>query len=124
MPNLGPQVELVCPILEHPSQDNSDTSDPERSTHKYAGGIAQTRVKNMTTRHESRRPSPKAAGPKVPVENLLTGSVSELEFAYVERAEQCTHDRMFEFAESHMKKILMKCVSVLSTMSTGRIPVE
>jgi hypothetical protein len=45
-------------------------STPASSTHRYAGGIAQIRLKNRMTRHESRRPSPNIAGPNVPEANL------------------------------------------------------
>jgi hypothetical protein len=45
-------------------------SIPESSTHRYAGGTAQIRLKNRMTRHESRRPSPKVTGPSVPDANL------------------------------------------------------
>jgi hypothetical protein len=41
------------------------------NTHRYAGGMAQIKLKNRMTRHESRRPSPKDTGPSVPVENLV-----------------------------------------------------
>lgn len=45
-------------------------SIPESSTHRYAGGTAQIRLKNRMTRHESRRSSPKVTGPSVPDANL------------------------------------------------------
>ena len=35
-----------------------------------------------------------------------------------------THVRMLIFADSHTKNILMKCVSVLSSTATGRIPIK
>ena len=40
------------------------------STHRYAGGMAPRRLKIKMTRHESRRPSPKVTGPRVPEANL------------------------------------------------------
>ena len=45
-------------------------STPASSTHRYAGGVAQIRLKNRMTRHESRRLSPNIAGPNVPEANL------------------------------------------------------
>jgi len=41
-----------------------------RSTHRYAGGMAPRRLKIKMTMHESRRPSPKVTGPRVPEANL------------------------------------------------------
>jgi hypothetical protein len=46
------------------------TSVLARSTHRYAGGMALRRLKIKMTRHESRRPSPKVTGPRVPEANL------------------------------------------------------
>ena len=34
-----------------------------------------------------------------------------------------TNDDMFRVADNHRKNILMKCVSVLSSTATGRIPI-
>ena len=75
----------------------------------------------MITRHESRRLSPKATGPNVPAENLRIATSWSL--AYQRKAGKWrTYDRMFVFAESHMKKIFMKRVSVFSLTGTGRMP--
>jgi hypothetical protein len=46
------------------------TSNSTSGTHRYDGAIAASSVKYVITRHESRRPSPKATGPNVPAENL------------------------------------------------------
>ena len=95
--------------------------------------MAQIKLKNKTTRHESRRPSPKDIGPSVPTENLrkrkaqgswfgsnsLRGKIREMEMEMGK-----THVTMFAFAESHIKKSLMKCISVLSSTATGWIPVR
>jgi hypothetical protein len=100
------------------------TLSPESSTHKYDGGIAESRVKNVMMRHESRRPNPKAAGPKVPVENLQKRPRILASIYRLKLRKRQTHDRMFVLAENHKKKILMKLVSVLSSTSTGRIPIK
>src|SRR6266481_10088906 len=47
----------------------------EGNTYKYAGGIAQSKLKNRITRHESRRPSPKVTGPRVPEANLRKSQI-------------------------------------------------
>ena len=93
-------------------------------THKYEGGIAEMRVKKVMTRHESRRPSPKAAGPNAPEENLRIGPNHSVRLTSVIQGKRHTHGRMFAFAENHTKKTLMKYVSVLSIASTGRIPIK
>src|SRR6267154_1449844 len=76
------------------------------------------------TRHESRRPSPKVTGPSVPEANLRKSQIVRPGVTSAVEQDRQTHDRMFIFADSHTKNILMKCVSVLSSMSTGRIPIE
>lgn len=53
-------------------------------THRYAGGSAQSKLKNKITKHESRTPSPKATGPRVPAEK----------------------DKMLTFHANHKKKFL------------------
>ena len=115
----GPRSHLFTEIQNICRRTTSSAS----STHKYDGPIAASIVKNMITRHESRRPSPKATGPNVPAENLRMaksrGSPYELS-----AGKRHTHDKMFAFAENHIKKILMKRVSVLSLAGTGRIPIE
>jgi hypothetical protein len=98
-------------------------SIPESSTHRYAGGTAQIRSKNRMTRHESRRPSPKVTGPSVPDANLRKRAKSRAGLR-TQLRERNTHDKMFIFADIHMKNILMKCVSVLSSTATGWIPIK
>ena len=41
------------------------------TTHRYAGGIAKIRLIKRMAKQLSPRPSPKAVGPRVPVENLV-----------------------------------------------------
>src|SRR6266403_4464664 len=88
----------------------------EGNTYKYAGGIAQSKLKNRITRHESRRPSPKVTGPRVPEANLRrsqsVGPKPGYERNY--KVKKHTHDRMFVFPDNHRRNIFMKCVSVLS----------
>jgi hypothetical protein len=98
-------------------------SIPTSSTHRYAGGTAQKRLKNRMTRHESRRPSPKVTGPSVP-EAKLRKSQSVRPRVPTNQGKRHTHDKMFILAESHTKNILMKYVSVLSSTATGRIPIK
>ena len=96
------------------------------STYRYAGGTAQIKLKNRITRHESRRPSPKDTGPSVPAENLRIKIKPSLIIRLTDAIKGKrgrTHDRIFVFADSHMKNILTKCVSVLSSTATGWIPV-
>jgi hypothetical protein len=68
-PVLGPMSHFITSIqhIRHKA-----TSIPLRgtTTYRYAGGIAQIMLKKMMTRHESRRPSPKVTGPRVPEANL------------------------------------------------------
>lgn len=79
----------------------------------------------MITRQESRRSSPKATGPNVPVENLRAVKPNHGDQpASASQENRGTHDRMFVFAESQIKKILIKRVSVLSSTGTGLIPVK
>jgi hypothetical protein len=97
------------------------------STYRYAGGMAQIKLKNRMTRHKSRRPSPKDTGPSVPAENLRIKIKPSLIVSLTDAIKgKCghTHDSIFVFADSHMKNILMKCVSVLSSTATGWIPVR
>lgn len=70
------------------------------------------------TRHESRRPSSKATGPSVPVANLPKCRHQR------NQGKRHTHDKMFVFADSHIKNILIKCVSVLSSTEMGWIPIK
>jgi hypothetical protein len=62
-PVLGPMSYLFI-LIEHIRRktDPAATSN----THRYAGAIAQSRLKNTMTKHESRRPSPKVTGPNDP----------------------------------------------------------
>ena len=54
--------------------------------YKYEGRAAQMRLKNRITRHESRSPSPKTAGPRVPAENLSNVSRVTSQAAYAGEA--------------------------------------
>ena len=74
-------------------------------------------LKNKITRHESRSPSPNAAGPRVPAENLS----NMLPLGFQHRWEP-TDERMLKFIENQTKNILLYCVSVLRSGGTGRIP--
>ncbi len=78
---------------------------------------------NRITRHESRRPSPKVTGPSVPAANLQN-SQSLRPTLRTQLRKRNTNDKMFVFADNHIKNILMKCVSVLSSTATGRIPIQ
>ena len=79
-------------------------------------------MKNVITTQESRKSSPKATGPNVPVENLRTVKPNHGDQPTSACQERATHERMFVFAESQIKKILIKRVSVLSLAGTGLIP--
>ena len=76
------------------------------------------------TRHASRRPSPKATGPNVPVENLRQKRSELNDYCCNYVGKNGTHDIMFVFADSHIKNILLNCVSFLSSKATGWIPVS
>ena len=87
--------------------------------------MAEIKLKNRMTRHESRRPSPKATGPSVPVENLRTqSSVTDRLSDASDPGENGTDATMFVFTDTHIKNILIKCVSVLSSTATGWMPVQ
>ena len=64
-PVRGPQV-----ALRHRSRLVCSGFKLTEDTYKYEGRAAQMRLKNRITKHESRNPSPKTAGPSVPDENL------------------------------------------------------
>ena len=66
-PFWGPRSYLFT-LSQHIRNKTAFT--PTSSTHRYAGGTEQIRLKNRMTRHESRRPSPKATGPNVPEAKL------------------------------------------------------
>jgi hypothetical protein len=74
-------------------------------------------------KHDSLRLSAKVVGPRVPKANLrkkpnlVTRPVDTSE-----TREERTHGTIVVFAESHKKNILTKCVSVLSSSSTGWMP--
>ena len=93
------------------------------NTYRYAGAIAQSRLKDRMTRHESRRPSPKVTGPNEPDAKLRKRAKSYVP-TYEKHQGKGTHGSMFIFADNHTKNILMKCVSVLSSMLTGWIPIK
>jgi hypothetical protein len=57
-------------VIQYFRHEDENAFSLASSTHKYAGGIANSKLKNRMTRHESRRLSPKTAGPSVPEENL------------------------------------------------------
>jgi hypothetical protein len=88
-----------------------------KGVYKYEGSAAQMILKNRITRHESRSPSPKTAGPSVPAENL--GDVLLLESSM---RGPWTNERILKFIENQTKNILLYCVSVLCSGGTGRIP--
>ena len=54
----------------YPGFETKDAGD----TYRYEGRAAQRMLKNRITKHESRNPNPKAAGPTVPAENLRNTS--------------------------------------------------
>lgn len=66
--------------------------------YRYEGKAAQMILKNRITRHESRSPSSKVAGPSVPVENLSKVSPVKLSSSHTSKS---SHGR--EYVEVHTK---------------------
>jgi hypothetical protein len=119
-PVLGPTSYLII-LIQHICRKTDLTA--MSNTHKYAGATAQSRLKNRMTRHESRRPSPKVTGPNEPDANLRKRSNHWSRPTRANKRKD-THGSMFIFADNHTKNILTKCVSVLSSTSTGWIPIK
>jgi hypothetical protein len=122
-PVWGPRLFLFT-LNQHIRYKTAST--PSSNTHRYAGGIAQIRLKPRITRHESRRPNPKVTGPRLPEANLQYEEAKLWVPGHLRHQGkgQETYERMFVFADTHTKNILIKCVSVLSSTATGRIPIR
>jgi len=58
-------------------------------------------LKNRIVRHVSRRPNPKATGPRVPAENLLMDGID------ISIEGNMAHERMLKFIENQTKNILL-----------------
>jgi len=68
-PVLDPMSHFITSI-QHIRHKTTPIHLRGTTTYRYAGGMAQIMLKKKMTRHESRRPSPKVTGPRVPEANL------------------------------------------------------
>jgi len=91
-PVSGPMSYLHSEA-QHIRHEATQALSAASSTHRYAGGMAQIKLKHSMARHESRRPSPKDTGPSVPETNLRTERSQASWFSVMVRVRKTEHVR-------------------------------